>query len=340
MPASAPMTQRSLIVGGAGFIGVHLAARLLEEGDEVVVADLRAPQASSYAEHRWRALDGPTFHPLDVTDAATVAAVVERTRPDVVHYLASVGDAHRLRNDPILTERVIVGGFVNVAAAAAAARSGTVRRLVMASSEAVYAPPVPARITEDASTSWREARPYWYFGVAKAAAEGFTTAFAALEDLAIATVRFSGVYGPGMNYGMVVKEAVAAALDGDTTKAFPHGGSFPRAWTYVDDAVDSLVRASRYEQTTPAEVFHVASEERIRSTGEMLALLNEIVGGEFRVEAQLDAFEERDAANRAVLDLTKARSRLGFEPRFPLPDGLRRYVDDVRAYREAAAGVK
>lgn len=331
-------TGNALIVGGAGFMGVHLTRQLLEDDVTVTVADLRRPAPLSYGDFVWAAGGSPAFRPIDVTDATSVDSVIQEVRPDTVYYLASVGNAAQLRNDPVLTEQVIVAGLVHTASAAARFVPGS--RLVMASSEAVYAPPVGERLTEEASTAWRESRPYWYFSAAKAAAESFAVSFAALENLETASVRFSGVYGPGMNYGMILKEAVSAVLDGDGEVVFPHGGGFPRVWTYVDDGIDALMRAATYQQGTVGEIFHVGSEERLRTTTEMLALLNTIAGARLEIRPQLDAFEASDAANRAVLDLSKARVRLGFKPRYPPEIGLRRLMEEEKAYRLGAARMR
>lgn len=319
-------------------MGIHLTASLRAAGVTVTVADLRPPAPGSYGDFVWRTGEAPAFCPIDVTDPDKVDDVMQTVRPDTIYYLASVGNAAQLRNEPVLAERVIVAGLVHVASAAVRSVPGA--RLVMASSEAVYAPPVGERLSEDANTTWRdESRPYWYFSAAKAAAEGFAAAFGAMEDLETVSVRFSGVYGPGMNYGMILKEAVTAALAGDTAVEFPHGGAFPRVWTYVDDGVDALMRAARYRPTSFGEIFHVASEERLRTTAEMLAALNRIAGTQFQIRPQLDEFEARDAANRAVLDLSKARTHLGFEPQFPPEIGLRRLIDDEKAYRAGAEKV-
>ena len=181
--------MRSLVTGGAGFIGSALVDRLVDEGHEVVVLDdlssgslenLADALASGHAEHVEADLAGPEL-----------GAVVAEERPEVVFHLAAQIDVRRSVADPVADARTNVLGSV---ALAKAAGDNGVRRLVFAGSGGTaYGEPDPADLPVDEDYPPRPTSPY---GVAKRSVEDYLVTFTELYGLETVSLRLGNVYGP------------------------------------------------------------------------------------------------------------------------------------------------
>ena len=234
MPASEPI----LVTGAAGFIGFHVARRLCEDGRTVVgvdnlsayydpkLKDARLRQLASFPRFR--------FEKLDLADRAGAAAFFAAHRfPAVVHLAAQAGVRHSLI-DPHAYADANLTGFLNVLEGC---RHNGCRHLVYASSSSVYGgnTRLPFRVGDNVD------HPLSLYGASKKAKELMAHAYAHLFALPATGLRFFTVYGPWGRPDMAVWLFTAAIAAGRPVRLFNHGQMW-RDFTYVDDAVEAVVR--------------------------------------------------------------------------------------------------
>src|SRR3954452_6454136 len=243
-PARVPATwvdcaaMRTLVTGGAGFIGSHLVDALLRRGDEVEVLD---DLSTGRRENLSGALEaGAKLVEADVSDESSVAGTIESRPPDAIFHLAGQMDVRVSVSDPFFDARVNVGGTINVLDAARQAGTG---RVVFASTGgAIYGegdwrdPPLDetAEVLPDA--------PY---GQSKHAAEGYLSLFCRLYGLSTVSLRLGNVYGPRQDpFGEagVVAIFCGALLGGRTPRVFGDGRQ-TRDYVYVADIVEAMLTA-------------------------------------------------------------------------------------------------
>ncbi|MBB5083391.1 NAD-dependent epimerase/dehydratase family protein [Nonomuraea endophytica] len=227
--------MRVVVTGGAGFIGSNLVDRLLGDGHDVVAVDdfssgSRANLAGALAHERFRLVE------LDIRDPAMIALGAE-WKPEVICHLAAQISVRRSVADPVHDARVNVEGTASVLAAA---REGGSRKVVFASSVAVYGRPPAIPVPADAPADPRS--PY---AASKLSAETYLSTFHALYGLEYTTLVLSNVYGPRQSpdgEAGVVAIFTDALLNGVPTVLYGDGTQ-TRDYVFVDDVVDGFVRA-------------------------------------------------------------------------------------------------
>jgi UDP-glucose 4-epimerase len=292
---------RALVTGGAGFIGSHLADALVAAGDEVhVVDDLstgRLANLESALEH------GAELHAEDVTDAAWMTDLAAIIRPDVVFHLAAQRDVRRSVDDPAFDAGVNVAG---TAAVLDAARRAGARRLVLASTAAVYGRPDNLPTPETAPTA-----PISPYGASKAAAEMYLALFTRLHELPTVALRMANVYGPRQDpHGEAGVVAIFAAAAAAGTPAVVYGdGLQTRDYVHVHDAVAAFLAAA---ESPVLGVLNVSTghETRVCEIAERLGVAVE------------HARRRHGEIDRSCLDPTAAAELLGWHPRVSLATGL------------------
>ncbi|MFG1944913.1 NAD-dependent epimerase/dehydratase family protein [Nonomuraea sp. NPDC048826] len=227
--------MRVLVTGGAGFIGSNLVDRLLAEGHEVAVVD---DLSSGGHDNLAQATDTGRLrlHVLDIRDPALVALAAE-IRPEVVCHLAAQISVRRSVADPVADASLNVTG---TAAVLAAAREGGARKVVFASSVAVYGRPQTIPVPGDAPTDPRS--PY---AASKLSGETYLAAFRGLYGMEYTTLVLANVYGPRQSpegEAGVVSIFTDALLAGTPTVVYGDGTQ-TRDYVYVDDVVEGFVRA-------------------------------------------------------------------------------------------------
>ena len=296
--------MRVLVTGGAGFIGSHLADRLVADGHDVVVVD-------DLSTGRREQVDGSCrFVELDIT-SPELLPLVEEVAPEVVLHLAAQMDVRKSVADPLHDTRTNVLGTVNVVTAAS--RSG-VRKVVFASSGGtVYGEPESLPVTEDAPL--RPASPY---GAAKAAGETYVAAFGRLHGVAWTNLRLGNVYGPRQDpHGEAGVVAIfgTAMLQGRQTLVFGDGSS-SRDYVHVDDVVEAFVQC--LDGRTDGGTFNVGTG-RSTTVRELHTLMAKACGA-------ADAPEHREPRlgelQHIALDPSALREVTGWEPTADLEEGL------------------
>ncbi len=174
---------RTLVTGGAGFIGSHLVDALLARGDEVSVVD--------HLQRHTDVAEGARVFRSDVSDVGAMVDAFREAKPEVVFHLAAQIDVRWSVSDPSKDAHVNIGG---TAAVLEAARDAGVRRVVLASTAAVYGDPSVVPTREDAPL-----RPLSPYGAGKAAAETYLELFSRLHGISTVSLRMANVYGPREN---------------------------------------------------------------------------------------------------------------------------------------------
>ncbi len=329
------MAETVLITGGGGFIGAYTAAELVTAGHRPVLFDVAQPTWGAAAV--LDALDEPPpYLRGDVADPSEIVAAIREHRATRIVHAAAVFDPPTSMIHPAPCYRVNVGGTLNVLEAA---RLSHVKRVVMASSIAVYAARQYEPIDEGHPISTpSDGNPLGPYGASKAAAEliGLTYASTGLVDFV--GLRYSGVYGFGMRYPMYVRPMVEDTIDGHAV-SFETGGDMPRDYTSVVD----VARATAAALFAPAErlrqrVFNVATG-RLTTASELAEVVrSELPDARISIGPGLSAYEQSDARMRGRLSVDAAREQLGWEPGLDLASGIRDYARRYRAYRGPVHG--
>lgn len=320
-----------LLIGGAGFVGAHLARRLLDAGDEVTVLDAcidyeRSEPAFAADVRDWRRrvlLAGAEVLRGDVRDAAALRALLVARSPANVVHLANLPLADVAAADPEVARASIVDGSLQVLEAIAGLR----RRpsLTYVSSSMVY-----GHFACEPQGEAGPLRPLSTYGRLKLDAERRVRALARREGVTATIVRPSAVYGPGDLNGRVLQRLVEAATGG-VPFALKAPASARMDFTWVEDLAAGL-HAAALRASGPPRAYNVTTGAA-RSLGEAIAIVRGHVPG---LEVRDHGFDAT-APRRGSLDIGRARRELGWTPRWTLEAGLESYLAFARTRARAAA---
>ena len=316
-------SSRCLVTGCAGFVGSHLAERLLADGHAVTGVDCFTDYYARERKERnlagLRTHRGFTLVEADLADADLPPLLegVDRVfheagQPGVRASWGRTFDGY-CRHNILGTQRLLE-----------AARESSLRRFVYASSSSVYgdAPQLPARET----TLPRPVSPY---GVTKLAAEHLCGLYASNFGVPTVSLRYFTVYGPRQRPDMAFSRFVRALLDGDEIR-LNGDGEQTRDFTFVSDIVAANVAASEAPLASFGRVYNVGGGSRV-TVNHVIGLLEDIVGVRGRIRTLP---QPPGDARHTWADCTPVRDELGFSPRYSLEEGLREQVawarDDLR----------
>jgi len=314
--------MRVLVTGGAGFIGSHLVDRLLDRGAEVSMADhLHRSPNSWFGEALLR---GAQLYVADVRDLPALRPAFAAARPEVVLHLAAQVDVRVSVADPAFDAQVNVAGTVSVLEAA---REVGARRVVMASTAAVYGDPPDLPTDEDAPIA-----PLSPYGTSKAAAEWYLGQYRRLHGISTLALRMANVYGPRQDpHGEAGVVSIFSGLAASGARATLFGdGRQTRDYVYVDDVVDAWLAAAASDVTGALNI-STGVETSVLELAEELDLAYDFAPG--RV----------GEVERSRLDPSAAAAQLDWRPAVPLATGLRRTLgaisSEVSRPAPAAPGV-
>jgi UDP-glucuronate 4-epimerase len=315
---------RVLVTGAAGFIGSHLVEALASQGDEVVGVDNFDPFYPRGMKERNLAeigrKKGFSFREQDVLDVAAMRALLT---PDtvLVHLAAKAGVRPSLADPAGYAQANVTG----TAAIAEAAREAGVSRVVFGSSSSVYGDSTPVPFREDAVA----VMPVSPYAATKRAGELFLAAVAPIFGFRVASLRFFTVYGPRQRPDLAIHAFTRKMVEGRTLTLFGDGTQ-ARDYTYCDDIVAGVLAAIRWTETAPigVETFNLGGSRPV-ATEAMVAEIAKALGVQPKVEW---APMQPGDVQQTAADLTKSTAVLGYQPRTPFPEGIRRFV---RWFREA-----
>jgi UDP-glucose 4-epimerase len=307
---------KTLVTGGAGFVGSTLVDRLLAEGHEVdVLDDLSTGSLANLAEARSDRTHRLRFQQLDVRDAQLVD-VMARRAPEVVYHLAAQVDVRSSVARPVVDAEVNVVGTVNVVEGA---RVAGARKVVAALSGAMYGEVAPRQLPVKESQAPAPCSPY---GVSSRVALDYLNVYRRLHGLEFTALALSNVYGPRQDprgEGGVVA-TFAGRLVADEACTVYGDGEQTRDFLFVDDAVDALVRAAGRGDGLLVNVGTGVET----TVNDLYALLASAAGVDR--PAQAAAARPGEVA-RSALDPSRAAIQLGWRPWTTLAEGTGRVLD-------------
>jgi UDP-glucuronate 4-epimerase len=329
-----------LVTGAAGFIGFHVARRLLEQGRSVIGLD----NLNSYYDIRLKRarlaelenLRGFRFEQLDIADRAAMASLFSTYQfPYVVHLAAQAGVRYSLIEPHRYGEANLIG-FLNVLEGCRHAGS---RHLLYASSSSVYGANTrtPFRVTDNVD------HPLSLYAATKKANELMAHTYAHLFDLPATGLRFFTVYGPWGRPDMAVWLFTEAVLEGRPVKLFNHG-KMRRDFTYIDDVTESVVRLigrpprgdlewsgqspNPASSRAPWRIYNIGNNRPVEL--EHLLALIEAATGRTAVRELLPI--QPGDVTETYADIADLAAAVDFAPRTLIEDGVNRFVSWYRAY--------
>jgi UDP-glucose 4-epimerase len=318
--------MKYFITGGAGFIGSHLATRLLDRGDRVLVLDDLSTGSMDNIAH----LVGRKDFEYRIGSALDVPLVAECVdRCDVTLHLAAAVGVRLIVERPVHTIETNIRASEVVLAAAAKKQ----RPVLITSTSEVYGKSDRLPFREDADLQLGPTtHSRWAYACSKALDEWLGLAYYREKGVPVTIVRLFNTVGPRQTgrYGMVLPTFAAQALAGEPITVFGTGEQ-SRCFGHVQDAVEALVRLLN----TPSAVggvFNVGSDEEV-TIHQVAQLIREATGSssEIRRIPYADAYAEGfEDMQRRVPDLTKLERTIGFRPRTPLTTIVADVVADQR----------
>lgn len=319
--------MKALITGGAGFIGSHLAERLLERGDEVyIVDDLSTGSVANFQHLK----SNPDFHYYidTITNQALMAELVDLC--DVVYHLAAAVGVRLIVESPVRTMETNIRGTEIVLALAERKR----KRVLITSTSEVYGKreQIPFREDDDLVMGPTN-KGRWSYACSKAIDEFLAIAYWKEKKVPTVIVRLFNTVGPRQTgrYGMVIPNLVSQALTGDDITVFGDGHQ-TRCFTHVNDAVGAIIQIAEHPAAN-GEVFNIGSQQEI-SILKLAQRIQQLTNSSSQIvfvpyeKAYEEGFEDM---MRRVPDLTKANQLIGYRPRVQLDAILHSVIDDVRA---------
>ncbi len=323
-----------LVTGAAGFIGYHVARRLLEQGRGVVGIDsLNAYYDPALKRARLVELErlrGFRFEQCDIADRERLAALFSTHRfPHVIHLAAQAGVRHSLIEPHAYADANLVG-FLNILEGCRQVQS---KHLVYASSSSVYGgnSATPYRAGENVD------HPVSLYGATKKANELMAHAYAHLFGIPATGLRFFTVYGPWGRPDMAMWLFTQSILRGKPIRLF-NNGQMKRDFTYIDDVVEAVLRlVDRPAQGDPEwngaapnpatsfapwRIYNIGNHTPVAVT-EVVRLLEEALGK--TAIRELAPMQPGDVPETCA-DVADLEAAVGFRPETPIAEGVRRFV--------------
>jgi len=329
-----------LITGAAGFIGFHVAQRLLMQGRDVVGLDNMSAYYDPALKQARRAELGKSnrfrFSNTDLADRAAIAALFKTHRFScVVHLAAQAGVRHSL-SDPFAYVDANLVGFATILEGC---RHNGCRHLLFASSSSVYGSntKMPFSVHDNVD------HPLSLYGASKKANELMSHAYAHLFHLPMTGLRFFTVYGPWGRPDMAMWLFTKAIISGEPIKLF-NNGNMRRDFTYIDDVVESVARLidrapagnpkfsdgspDPGSSNAPWRVYNIGNNKPVELV-EVVRLLEEKIGKKAKRELLL---MQPGDVTETYADVDDLMRDVGFRPATSIADGISRFVDWYRAY--------
>jgi UDP-glucuronate 4-epimerase len=335
---------RYLVTGTAGFIGYHVAERLLARGDEVTGLDNVNDYYDVRLKHarmaRLEGKPGYDFIKLDVSDREGMAHVFAERKPEVVIHLAAQAGVRYSLTNPHAYVQSNLAGFMNILEGC---RHRMVRHLVYASSSSVYG----GNTRQPFSIHDNIDHPVSLYAASKKANELMAHTYSHLYNIPTTGLRFFTVYGPWGRPDMAMFLFTKAILEGKPIDVFNHG-QMRRDFTYIDDIVEGIVRTAdhvaapnpEYSSDTPDpgtssapyRVYNIGNDNPVELM-DMIGVLEGVLGR--KAEKRLLPLQAGDvpATWADVEDLTRD---VGFKPATPIDEGIRRFVAWYKGFYQIA----
>ena len=308
--------MRILITGGAGFIGSHLAEKLLERGHEVVILDdfndfydpqIKHANISGFAKD-------VSIHHVDLRDSESVRNVFHREKFDAIAHLAARAGVRPSIQQPRLYCDTNVTGTLHLLEAA---HVTGVERFVFASSSSVYGASKTIPFSEDQSLT-QTLSPY---GATKIAGEFLCSTYSHLYQMRVVALRYFTVYGARQRPDLAIHQFARRIYAGLPIDQFGDGTT-RRDYTYIDDIIQGTMAALDYKGPL-YDIFNLGESETIRLK-DLISAIENALGK----KAKINRLPEQPGdMPLTCADISKARQLLGYNPTTKLSEGLPKFIE-------------
>ncbi len=310
-----------LVTGGAGFIGSHLAERLIKDGHNVLLLDNLSTGKieNTFTFHGEKNFKGLLCFPGDIANINFCTQACKNI--DIVFHQAALGSVPRSVDDPIASNNANVNGTLNMLWAA---KERGVKKFIFASSSSVYGdnPALP-------KNEKMECLPVSPYAGSKLACEHYCRIFYKAYGLETVSLRYFNVFGPRQNekgaYACAIPAFIKNALEGKKPIVFGNGEQ-TRDFCHVENVVEANILAANYNvpgQSLQGDVFNIACGERI-SLNQILIQIEDLIGK--RIIAVYKDERPGDVKD-TLADISKAKFILGYEPSIFFNEGLKKTLE-------------
>jgi UDP-glucuronate 4-epimerase len=313
-----------LVTGAAGFIGFHLARRLLSAGARVVGVDnLNSYYDVSLKRDRLTILKTFKkfkFYKADIKNRRSLKHIFNKQKPGVVCNLAAQAGVRYSLKDPFAYQKSNIEGFLNLLELA---REYGVENFVFASSSSVYGnnKKVPFSVTD------RVDEPISLYAATKKADELIAHTYSHLYQIPCTGLRYFTVYGPWGRPDMALFLFTDAILNKRPINVYNYG-KMKRDFTYIDDIIDGTISA--LGKPVPYEIYNLGNSDSVELM-EFIGIIEEELGME--AEKNMLPIMPGDVPETSA-DIKKSKERLGFKPKVSLREGIKKFLEWYRKYYE------
>jgi UDP-glucuronate 4-epimerase len=309
-----------LLTGGAGFIGSHLAERLLPRGDQLAIVDnlnsFYDPEIKRANLNTIRSKRNFEFYQDDITDQKAMEAVFSEVKPDKVVHMAAYAGIRPSLEDPTLYSHTNVTGTAHVLELS---RRHRVKNLIFASSSSVYGANSKIPFSEDDPAE----QPISPYAATKRAGELLCHTYHHNYGLRIACLRFFTVYGPRQRPEMAIHKFASLIVQRKMIPVFARGAS-SRDYTYIDDVIDGTVAA--LDADLDFEIINLGNNHAVPIM-HLIALLEKALG----LSAQLQEMPAQPGdVPVTCADISRAGRILNYHPAVSIETGIQKFVDWFR----------
>lgn len=312
--------QTFLITGAAGFIGSHLADKLLNEGNKVIVVDnfcdFYNPEIKeNNVKHN---LSNPNYklYRADIRDGNELAKVFNENKIDVVMHLAAMAGVRPSIDNPIYYQEVNCMGTQNILEEM---KAHNVKNLVMASSSSVYGNCKEVPFKENMIVDFAIS-PY---AATKKANEVMTHVYHKLFDFNVIMLRFFTVFGPRQRPDLAINKFTRLMLNNEPIPMFGDGTT-SRDYTYIDDIVDGIIRSCNYVENNNDvyEILNLGNSSPV-SLKEMINTIAEVLNKTPNIQ---ELPMQPGDVERTFADISKAKKLIGYNPKTSFQEGIENFV--------------
>lgn len=334
--------MKILLTGCAGFIGMHVAERLLDRGDELVGIDNLNDYYDVTLKHarlaRLQDKSQFSFSQIDVADRFRMQDLFAKEKPDrVIHLAAQAGVRYSLSNPLAYIDANLVG-FANVLEGC---RHNACDHLVYASSSSVYGGNTKLPLSEHDNVD----HPVSLYAATKKANELMAHTYSHLFDLATTGLRFFTVYGPWGRPDMALFLFTKAILEGRPIDVYNHG-NMVRDFTYIDDIVEGILRVVDKPPTrnplfdtnqpdpaassAPYRILNIGNNQPVK----LMAYIEAIEQALGRTAIKNMLPMQQGDVSATYADTTELSRLTGFKPTTPVSHGVAQFIDWYRSYHQ------
>jgi len=312
-----------LVTGGAGFIGSHLIERLLASGDSITCLDnfndyydpkIKEKNITSFKEHKnFKLIRG------DILDEALLKDIFKKTAFDGVVHLAARAGVRPSVLQPKLYQEVNIRGTMNLLEMA---KEFDVPKFVLASSSSVYGNNKKVPFSESDNVD----NPISPYAATKKACELISYTYSELYGISVSCLRFFTVYGPRQRPDMAIYK-FTKLISNDQEISVYGDGKVQRDFTYITDVIDGVVQA--IDRCNGYQIYNLG-ESRVVELLELIALIEKNLGKKAKIKWLPP---QPGDVKITYSDITKARKELDYNPKVPIEEGIKKFVEWFNNYR-------